>query len=251
MRSLAFLLSRRWILFAVTVALLASLAWWLGEWQFSRLAERRERNSVVERNETAAPVPVTEVLAVGDPVDDAEEWRLVTARGTYDTADTVVVRYQTRKGSSGVDVVVPLDTTDGPALLINRGWLQTDNRGSAVEDVPAPPNGEVTIRGWVRADATGSATRVSEQSTRAISSVEIGRALDREVFGGFVELESEDPAPETPLAPVELPDLGEGPHFFYGLQWWFFGALAVFGFFYLLYDEWRRSRATAPPTGSE
>ena len=33
---------------------------------------------------------------------------------------------------------------------------------------------------------------------------------------------------------------GDGPHFFYGLQWWFFGVLAIFGFFYLAYDERRR-----------
>jgi len=42
---------------------------------------------------------------------------------------------------------------------------------------------------------------------------------------------------------TELPDdTSNGPHFFYGLQWWFFGALAVFGFFYLLWDEFRRRR---------
>ena len=50
------------------------------------------------------------------------------------------------------------------------------------------------------------------------------------------------PATETSLRTTELPDLGEGPHFFYGLQWWFFGALAIFGFFYLMYDEWRGVR---------
>ena len=57
---------------------------------------------------------------------------------------------------------------------------------------------------------------------------------------------------------AELPDLGNGPHFFYGLQWWFFGLLAVFGFFYLAYDEWsggasnRRQnvRSMPPSTGS-
>ena len=32
---------------------------------------------------------------------------------------------------SGVDVVVPLVTADGTALLVDRGWLATDNRGSA------------------------------------------------------------------------------------------------------------------------
>ena len=39
-----------------------------------------------------------------------------------------------------------------------------------------------------------------------------------------------------------MPELNNGPHFFYGLQWWFFGALAIFGFFYLMYDEWRGGR---------
>ena len=59
------------------------------------------------------------------------------------------------------------------------------------------------------------------------------------VYGGFVDLRSEDPAAATPLTQAELPELNNGPHFFYGLQWWFFGVLAVFGFFYLMYDEWR------------
>ena len=26
---------------------------------------------------------------------------------------------------------------------------------------------------------------------------------------------------------MELPELDNGPHFFYGLQWWFFGLLAL------------------------
>ena len=63
------------------------------------------------------------------------------------------------------------------------------------------------------------------------------------MYGGFVDLASEDPAPRAPLVKAELPDLGNGPHFFYGLQWWFFGLLAVFGFCYLAYDEWRGGRA--------
>ena len=97
----------------------------------------------------------------------------------------------------------------------------------------------MTVTGWVRADGRGDSTRVSDQSTRAISSVAIGEALEREVYGGFVDLRSEDPEPATALEPAELPDLDNGPHFFYGLQWWFFGLLALFGFGYLAYDEWR------------
>ncbi len=255
-------MSRRWAAFFVVVVVLAGATWWLGRWQFGRLEDRRHDNAVVERNEDAPPVPVEQILATGRDVDPDDEWRTVTARGTYLADETVIVRYRTRDGASGVDVVVPLQTDAGPALLVDRGWLATSNSGADPDDVPDPPSGEVTITGYVRVDATGGSARVKDRSTRSISSKEIGTALDRQVYGGYVLLASEDPAPATPLERAELPELGDGPHFFYGLQWWFFGVLALFGFFYLAYDEWRggpqrgpRSRGqsdrSAPPsTGS-
>ena len=225
----------------MVVALLAWFAWWLGEWQFDRLENRKERNAIIERNESAPVAPVAELTAPGDEVDARDEWRVVTATGTYAESDTVTVRYRTREGASGVDVVVPLVTEAGPALLVDRGWLAVDSRGTDAGDLPAPPEGEVTVTGWLRRDATGESTAVTDQSTRAISSDRIGEALDREVYGGFVDLRSEDPAPAEPLARAELPELDNGPHFFYGLQWWFFGLLALVGFAYLAYDERRGS----------
>ena len=240
MRSLGFLVSRRWILFGLVVALLAWGAWWLGEWQFHRLEERKDRNALIERNEQAPVAPVDDVLAPDRSVAAGDEWRVVSATGRYAVEDTVVVRYRTRDGASGVDVVVPLETATGPSLLVDRGWMPSDNRGADEVDVPAPPSGEVTVTGWVRVDATGDSTVVSDGSTRAISSARIGEALDREVYGGFVELKSEDPPPAESLQPAELPELDNGPHFFYGLQWWFFGVLAIVGFAYLAFDEWRK-----------
>jgi cytochrome oxidase assembly protein ShyY1 len=245
-RSLSFLVSRRWILFALVVVLLAWLAWWLGEWQFHRLEDRKERNAVVERNVKADPVPAGEVLAVGEKVSSSEQYRRVTATGEYDVADTVIVRYRTHDGESGVDVVVPLVTKEGPVLLVDRGWLATGNSGARPDDVPAPPSGDVSVTGWVRLDGSGRSTDVTDKSTRSISSGTIAEALDLTAYGGFVDLESESPQADEPLEPAELPDLGNGPHFFYGLQWWFFGLLAVFGFFYLAYDEWKMLRLKRP-----
>lgn len=240
-RSFRFLLSRRWLLFALAIVVVACATWWLGQWQFDRLEDRKDSNAVVRANEEKAPAPVADVLAPGEAVADHEEWRVVTATGTYAVDETVIVRYRTRQGASGVDVVVPLVTADGTALLVDRGWMQTERAGVADPgEVPAPPGGEVTVTGWVRADGTGDSTAVSDLSTRAISSEAIGEALGREVYGGFVDLRSEDPEPEQPLEGVDLPELDNGPHFFYGLQWWFFGLLAIFGFGYLAYDEWQR-----------
>jgi len=247
---LRFLLSRRWAMFAVAVGLVAWATWWLGNWQFDRLEDRKASNDVIRQNEDLAPAQVADVLAPGSTVAEEDEWRLVTATGAYDTDDTVVVRYRTRQGESGIDVVVPLQTSGGPTLLVDRGWMAADNRGSDAADVPAPPAGEVTVTGWVRADATGDSTAVTDHSTRSISSVTIGDAIGQEVYGGFVNLRSETPPPAQPLAPVELPELDNGPHFFYGLQWWFFGVLAIFGFGYLMYDEWRGPRPGRRDRGS-
>jgi cytochrome oxidase assembly protein ShyY1 len=247
-RRFRFLLSRRWVLFLLVVLALAWVAWRLGEWQFHRLEDRKERNAVVERNETRSPVPVTEVMGVDRPLTADQEWTRVTATGTYDEEATVVVRYRTRDGASGVDVVVPLELADGTSVLVDRGWFATDNRGTTPDDVPAPPEGEVEVEGWARLDATGDSAEVTDRSTRAISSAEIGPAIGREVLRGFVDVRSESPEPAEPLAPAQLPELDNGPHFFYGLQWWFFGVLALFGFVYLVYDEARGGRG--PVRGS-
>ena len=208
-----------------------------------RLEDRKRDNAVVERNEAVAPAAVDDVLAVGRAVDPEDEWRLVTATGTYLTDETIIVRYRTREGSSGVDVVVPLQTDSGAALLVDRGWLATDT-AARHRTRSRPRRGTVSVTGYVRVDATGDSAKVTDGSTRSISSAQIGPAIGRETYGGFVELASEDPSPDTPLEPAELPDLSNGPHFFYGLQWWFFGLLAVFGFC------WRTTRWRGPRSRS-
>jgi cytochrome oxidase assembly protein ShyY1 len=261
--SWGFLLSRRWVLFALAVAALVAGTVWLGNWQFDRLTDRKSDNAVVRANETKDPAPVAQVLAVDRAVGDTDEWRLIEATGTYAAEDTVVVRYRSRDGLKGIDVVVPLVTREGPTLIVDRGWLEAVPDGTDRSGIPDPPAGEVTITGWVRADGTGDSTAVNDQSTRAISSTEIGEALGRDVYGGFVELRTEDGAPAEGLKAVELPELDNGPHFFYGLQWWFFGVLAVFGFCYLAWDERKRgprgerrtrtaqsARTMPPSTGS-
>jgi len=238
-RSFGFVVSRRWILFALVVAILAYAAWWLGGWQFRRLHDRKAENAIVRANEHRPVAPVADVLSTDRDPTEQDEWRVVSATGTYDAGRSVVIRYRDRDGAQGVDVVVPLVTSDGTALLVDRGWLETDPNGANRDDIPAPPAGVVQVTGYVRDNGTGDSTRVADLSARAISSDEIGPAIGHPVYGGFVELKSEDPAPAKALEPVELPELNNGPHFFYGLQWWFFGLLAIFGFFYLLYDEWR------------
>ena len=243
-----FLLSRRWVLFGLAVVVLALGCFRLGEWQFDRLHDREQRNAWTRANLAADPVPVEDVLRLDKEVPADQEWRRIRASGQYDAAGTVVVRYQTRDGGSGVDLVTPLVTDSGTAVLVDRGWTATGNTGALPTDLPAPPSGTVTVVGFVRADATGRGIDVEDRSTRAISSRTIGPELDYPVYAGFVDAETEDPAPADDVVRAEVPDLGEGPHLFYGIQWWFFAALAIFGFGYLAWDERRHGPRGARPS---
>lgn len=262
-----FLFTRRWVLFGVTVAVLAWLATELGQWQFSRLEERKDLNHLLQANLSQAPAPIEDLLRVGQNPDKAHEWRKVVVHGRWDDESTIVLKYQTRDGGPGIDVVTPLVTCQvtstggnsdprddtctkpGPAVLVDRGWLATDNSGAERPLLPAASTQLVTVVGWVRRNATGSATEINDLATRAISSSTASTVLNSttvgyDLYGGFLDLASEQPQPEETLAAVELPDdTSEGPHFFYGLQWWFFAALAIFGFGYLAYDERRQARA--------
>ena len=252
-----FLLSRRWATFAIVVILAAWGAWALGQWQFHRLQEKRHSNVVTRTNLKALPVPIGQLMAPGKQPSKNVEWRRVTVHGTYDDAHTIVLKYQTRDGASGVDVVTPLRKSDGDAVLVDRGWMQSENSGNVRPKLPAATSGQVTVTGLVRRDAHGGATDIGDMATRAISSTAIGKVVDYRLYGGFLDLEVQSPPATTgvSLEKAELPDdTSDGPHFFYGLQWWFFGILAVFGFFYLMYDEVKRAseaRAAAASEGTQ
>lgn len=239
-----FLLQRRWLGFLLLVVVLAGVCVRLGLWQFDRLSQRREDNARITVNLEREPVAVADVVSVGGSVGEEQEWRQVSATGTYDSAHQVVVRYQYRDAGRGVDVVTPLVTSDGTAVLVDRGWMPGDSPTPA--DVPTSATGTVTATGWLRIDSTAgaSAIRPEQGQVRAISSTGIAATVSYPLFPGYVALTVQSP-PEASLTPAEPPDLGQGPHFFYGVQWFFFGSLAVFGWFYFAWLEAHPRRHSA------
>lgn len=246
-----FLFTRRWVGLLLAVVVVGVACTELGLWQFRRYTERQGANQVTGSNLTADPIPVGEVFSDTTAPSSDEQWRVVEATGTYDVASELVVLYRTREGSPGVDVVVPLVTGSGTALLVDRGWVQTSGNGNQALDLPDPPPGTVTVTGWVRINADGGGDEVtpSSGSVRAISSDAIGATVPYPLYDGFVDLTDESP-PVTPAPErADPPDLSSGPHFFYGMQWFFF-ALLAFGFWcYFAWTEYQQQLTSQPATG--
>ncbi|HEV8055215.1 MAG TPA: SURF1 family protein [Nocardioidaceae bacterium] len=242
-----FLLSRRWILFGIFVAVLGVACWRLGIWQFHRLEERRADNAIIEANLTALPLPASAVLHTDQPLPEEAQWRRVVLQGRYAAEDEVLVRYQTRDGRPGATVVTPLVLDTGPAVLVDRGWLPVTNNPSADVIAPDPPPGRVTVTGWARPDQSGETEQITpdDGQVRLISSAGLAGTVDVPLVHGFVSADVTAPSAAgdaTSLVTTEPPELDSGPHFFYGVQWWFFAALAVGGFGYFAWVEARERR---------
>lgn len=246
MRELRFLASGRWVGFAIFVVALSAVCIQLGIWQFHKLDDRQVRNELVREHLGTDPVPLEDVVPAGDDVEAGQEWTVVTVSGTYDVEREVTVKFVNRDGRPGIDVLTPLVLEDGTAVLVDRGFVETLRTNDRPEDLPEPPDGAVEVTGWLRVDsaAGGQATFVNDGQVRAISSRGMAEHVPYELRSGYVNLQEQSPASDG-LEAEPRPDLGQGPHFFYGLQWWFFAALAIVGYGWFARAERQERRKTA------
>jgi cytochrome oxidase assembly protein ShyY1 len=237
-------LNRRTILLTLGAFALAALCVRLGFWQWHRMELKKHQQAIIERHLGVDAIPVQSVLRPGRPVADDEEWTRVQATGTFDTRGQVTVKFTPRDGRAGADVVTPLVLADGSALLVNRGWMATENTNARPTDIPPPPSGRVTVEGWLRPDnpAGDNAVVPVDGQVRAIASHGLERHVGRALLPGFINLQKPTIAG---LAREPRPHVGHALNLFYALQWWFFAGLALIGPFWFSREPRRPVHASA------
>ena len=231
----------RWALLIIFVAVLGVVFVNLGEWQLDRLAQRKERNATTIINEQKPVQPYEQVFT--RPVTDADQWQRVEARGTFDAQHQFVVRYRSNGDADGYEVVTPLRTPTG-AVLVDRGFIPLQ-RGTQIPSVaPAPPTGEVTVVGHVRRDEKGrrAATTPVGNQMRLINSQAVAATLPYPIATGYIGLLTVQPEQQGGFQPIKLPELSEGPHFWYALQWFMFTAVAAAGIVVFIRGDLRARR---------
>jgi cytochrome oxidase assembly protein ShyY1 len=231
----------RWALLIVFVALLGVVFVSLGNWQLDRLAQRKERNATTITNEQKPVQPYEQVFT--HPITDADQWQRVEARGTFDADHQFVVRYRSNGGADGYEVLTPLRTASGD-VLVDRGFIPLE-RGTRIPSVaPAPPTGEVTVVGHVRRNERGrrAATAPAGNQVRLINSDAIAVTLPYEIESGYIGLLTVQPEQQGGFQPIQLPDLSEGPHFWYAVQWFLFTAIGVAGIVVFIRGDLRARR---------
>jgi cytochrome oxidase assembly protein ShyY1 len=234
------LLRPKWIAFhlLVVAGIIAMIN--LGFWQLRRLDERQAFNAVVEARYDAEPVPLDQLLTPDTDPDDVA-WRPVTASGTYMADDGVLIVNRSQNGRAGVNTVVPLQFDDGRVLLVNRGFVPQ------TFDVPRVPADEVTVTGRLRPSQErrlGQLSDAADGELREAQRVDIERLspqFDGALVPMYIDLIESVPAEADGLPePVIAPDLSEGSHLSYAVQWFIFSIAAGVGWVLAV----RRSAAT-------
>lgn len=225
-----FLLKPKWILFHVLCVVLVVTMVELGFWQLHRLQDRREFNAQVTERAATPVSPFADVVTPGaDP--DQVQWRRVTATGTYLPDEQLIEVNRSQDGAAGVNVVTPMRLDDGTVLLVNRGFAPSPDMTNA--DAPPAPTGTVQVEGRLRVsdERTFGGFTEPEGELTQIQRIDIPRLapqLPTPLAPVYLDLVASRPADEN-LRPVPDPELTEGPHLSYMLQWWFFSLCVVVG----------------------
>lgn len=235
----------RWLLMSVFVVALAVTFVNLGRWQLDRLDQRRERNDTVAQHEAAPVQPFDKVFT--HEITEADQWQKVQVRGTFDAGRQLLVRYRSNAGDTGWEVVTPLRLESGDAVLVDRGFVRRRGDEDFPAVLPEPPAGAVTVVGHVRRNEQGPRNAVvpAQGAVRLINSEAIAEGLPYRLANGYIGLLTVEPAQSGGFVAVQPPDLTEGPHLSYALQWFSFAVIAGVGMVILIRGDLEAKRKAA------
>jgi surfeit locus 1 family protein len=190
----------------------------LGVWQLDRLHQRRERNAVLLAARARPPLEVSGSL----PADSARDRRL-HARGVYDYAQERLWRARSYEGVPGVDLVTPLRLEDGAAVLVDRGWAPSPDayhvdQAAYREGDSAVVLGLGMLAPRARGDVDPAALRDSVPYPLlpfVIQQLPPAAALGRPLPPGLIRW--------------PIPEVSDGPHLSYAIQWFSFAVIIVVG----------------------
>jgi len=216
-----------WALFKSLIAvLLIIFCLWGSQWQYHRGVDRHARNNVIEERIAQKPIALETVTG---PLADYE-WQTVSVNGTFNADMQILLRNRYHDGKYGYEVLTLFTSTESKRFWVDRGWVKAGATATTPPVVTQVPTEQVSITGRLRLDSSlprGSFFALPGQGQGLVSELNAQSQLDTEKF--YIDLLTGSVTSLTPDVPAQLPELSDGPHMAYALQWIFFGGLVVYG----------------------
>ena len=217
-------LARRLTLLALV--LVAAVFVRLGFWQLSRLQERRAANRIAA---AARAEPPRELGTAADRTAEELNERWVEASGRFDHGHEIVIRGQAFQGTPGVWVVTPLRLAEGDsAVLVLRGFVPAADAVRADLDSLREP-GAVRVRGLATPIPSGGGHPLDHAGRTTWARLDLPAVRERVPYPLLPVMLRQTPDSALPGSPRRLPppELSEGPHLSYAVQWFAFAAMTV------------------------
>ncbi len=242
------LLRGRWLLITLVVLLATGVMVRLGVWQLERLQGRRAANAAITRQIAAPPLLLDARAATTDPA--ALTFRRVAVRGTWDYEHELELRYRSFDGQAGIHLLTPLRIAGSDTVvLVDRGWVPYQE---AARDVRlAYRRGEsANIEGLIRESSAQTTPNAEPGVFSQIDLAAVGAQLPYAIQPYWVQrLPAADNT--TPPRSEGPPDLSDGSHLAYMIQWWAFATTLIITYLafanQMMLRERRRRRGHSGP----
>jgi len=215
-----------WLAIVVVFSIACAL---LSNWQFSRRQEALAAMAQVAKNYDATHVAIDNVATINS-FKEANQWRTVKLVGHYLISNAVLVRNRPLDGQPGFLEVVPFQMADGRLIAIERGWIASDSNYNAPKSYPLPSQVDQSIIARVRpAEPTlGRSAPIGQLGTINIQELAKSQGIKDRIFTKlYARVASEELVmPQNPK-PLAKPEMDEGNHLSYALQWIMFALMAV------------------------
>jgi surfeit locus 1 family protein len=228
------LFTRRWRLATLLVLLGIAFLIRLGLWQLDRREQRQAQNTALAAQLAQPPIPLTGPSSLpADPTTLRD--RQATATGRYDFSHQFALTQQVWQDTAGFRLITPLVLEDGRhAILVDRGWLPADLESPdqwAQFDEP----GQLTVQGYIQPSQpppNNSATTTSpaepQQSWYRLDIPAIQSQMPYELLLVYLQAAGDDS--QLPYRAAPVPDLSEGPHLSYAIQWFLFALILTLAY---------------------
>lgn len=206
--------------------LLIILCLWAAQWQYQRGVDRHARNAVIARQSVMAPINLSEIKGNTTSL----EWRRITLRGNFDERNQILLRNRYNDGVYGFEQLT-LFVFDGRKIWVDRGWIKAGANATITPQLQETTSHDIEITGRIRLDSSlpqGRFFAVANNSEKnLVAQLDARKGVQTEDF--YLDLISTSISAMNPDAPAELPELSDGPHMAYALQWLFFAGLIIYG----------------------
>ena len=221
----------RWIALTAFLLIMIYLFIRLSDWQFDRYNTRIQNNEITTTALSSEPINLTDL----SQVSDLKDWQKVSIKGEFINSDAKLLRRQYLESSLGFWVITPLKLDNDQVILVNRGWIPIAESSTSQQEIPSSPQGDVTIIGYVQ---TLKDTRREPEDLplNQINYLNSTNFSSQPLSTNYLQLASLTPM-DNQVAIIPLPELSNGPHFSYAIQWILFALMLPIGWYVLLKNE--------------